>query len=192
MMRSSFNPRGLCAVAVAALALGLAACGDDDDETADTGTGTGTQQEQPAPPPEEPASETVTITETEFAIEPADVKVAKPGVVEFRVENAGGIPHALEIESEDLEEETEDIAPGESATLRVDLPAGTYELYCPIGNHEDQGMTGTLTVGGGGGATTDDSDDSGRKDDSGGAEAPSGDDSGGAEAPPSGDDGPGY
>ena len=179
----SMNSRTLCIVS-AAVALGLAACGDDDDdETAGTGTGTGTQAEQPQPAPDEPASETITITETEFALEPAEVAVKKAGVVEFEVVNAGEIPHALEIENEELEEETEQIAPGESATLTVELPAGTYELYCPIGDHEDQGMEGVLHVAGGSGSPEhdDESDDGGDK--SGGAEAPEGDDSGGAEAP---------
>ena len=164
------NAKRLCAVA-AALALGLAACGDDDDdEGAGTGTGTtGTQAEEPAPTG--PASETIALTETEFKIDPAKVDVKKPGVVEFQVENAGGVTHALEVESEDLEAETEDIAPGDSATLKVDLPAGTYELYCPIGDHEEQGMTGELTVGGGGASSE-------TGDDSGGAEAETEDSSG--------------
>ena len=177
----SMNSRSLC-IAAAALTLGLAACGDDDDETAGTGTGTGTQ-EQPTPPPEKPASETVTITETEFKLQPAEVAVKEEGVVEFKVVNAGEIPHALEIESEELEEETEEIAPGESARLTVELPAGTYELYCPIGDHEDQGMTGVLNVAGASASPEEDDggDDGGDK--SGGAEAPEGDDSGGAEAP---------
>ena len=185
------NAKSLCAVA-AAITLGLAACGDDDDEeTAGTTTGMGTQAEQA--PPDEPPTETVRLTETEFKIEPADVEVAEAGVVKFRVENAGAFPHALEVESEDLEEETEHISPGETATLAVDLPAGSYELYCPIGDHEDRGMVGTLTVGGASSAPSDDdapgSDDDapGSDDNSGGAQAPeSGDDSGGAEAPSSG------
>ena len=181
------SAKTLCAL-TAVLALGLAGCGDDDEETATTTTGAATQ-EQPSPP-EEPPSETVRITETEFAIAPADVNVPKAGVVEFKVENAGGVPHALEVESDELEEETDEIAPGERATLTIDLPTGTYELYCPIGDHEDRGMVATLTVGppdeprsGGGGSGGADAPEGG--DDSGGAEAPeSGDDSGGAEAPP--------
>jgi plastocyanin len=166
------NAKSLCAVA-AAIALGLGACGDDDDEeSAGTGAATGTQEEQPAPP-EGPVSQTVALTETEFKIDPAAVEVDEAGVVEFKVENAGSVTHALEVESEDLEEETEDIAPGESATLKVELERGTYELYCPIGDHEEQGMTGELTVGGGGGASGSGDDDSG------GAEAPSADDDAG-------------
>ena len=138
------NSKSLCAIA-AVIVLGLAACGDDDDdETA--GTGTGTQEEQPAPAGK--AAQTIPVSETEFKIDPSTVEVAEAGVVEFRVQNAGSVPHALEVEGEDLEEETEEIAPGDSATLKVELAEGTYELYCPVGDHEAQGMTGELIVGG--------------------------------------------
>jgi len=92
-----------------------------------------------------PADSTLDLTETEYAIKPARVEV-EPGVVEFRVSNKGGITHALEVESEALEEETEDIPAGTAAKLKVDLPAGTYELYCPIGDHEDRGMKAELVV----------------------------------------------
>ena len=184
------NAKSLCAV-TAALALGLAACGDDDDdEGGTTGTGATTTEEQPAPTGS--ASETVTLSETEFAIDPAEVSVDQAGVVEFKVQNDGATTHALEVEGADLEEETEDIAAGESATLKVDLPEGTYELYCPIGNHADQGMTAELTVGAGSASSGEDEssgedDSGGQENSSGGAEAPDDDDnSGGAEAPSSG------
>ena len=146
----------VCAL-LAALALGLAGCGEDSDEGSSTGTGT---QEEAAQPDAAP-SQTVELTETEFKIRPAGVKLDEPGVVAFRVQNDGKVVHALEVESDDLEEETEQIEPGGSATLTIDLPEGTYELYCPIGNHADQGMEGTLTVG----ASSASSDDGGGADD---------------------------
>ena len=138
---------GRLAALTAIAVLALAGCGEDNDESGSTGTGTtGTgTQEQPAPTG--PASETVELRETEFAIEPAEALVEKAGVVEFRVKNDGGVTHALEVESEELEEETEDIAAGESATLKVELEEGTYELYCPIGDHKDRGMEAELVVG---------------------------------------------
>lgn len=37
--------------------------------------------------------------------------------------------------------------PGESGSLTVDLQAGTYQIWCPVGNHRSQGMQTTLTVG---------------------------------------------
>ena len=154
------NGKSLCAVAAAGLALGLAACGEDDNEdSASTGTTT-TEEQQPAPTGA--AAETVNLTESEYKIDPADVSTKKDGVIEFKVQNDGSTTHALEVEGGDVEQETEDIAPGESATLRVELQKGVYELYCPIDGHKDKGMTAELSVAG----ATGSAEDSGGEDDS--------------------------
>lgn len=88
----------------------------------------------------------IEVNETEFSLEPDEITLDRPGVYVFRAENAGRTVHALEIEGNGIEEETEDIEPGESAELEVNLEPGTYELYCPVGNHEERGMVGTVTV----------------------------------------------
>lgn len=171
--------KSLFAMAAAALALGLglAACGDDDDEES-ASTGTGTQEEQTTPAPTGPADETLKLSETEYKITPADVSTKKSGVIEFLVKNEGSTTHALEVEGGDVEEETEDIAPGESAHLEVKLSKGVYELYCPISNHKDLGMTGELRVAG---AT-------GPAEDNGGEGESSGDDDSSSDDDSSGDD----
>jgi uncharacterized cupredoxin-like copper-binding protein len=38
------------------------------------------------------------------------------------------------------------LAPGERATLTVQLPPGTYKWYCPIGDHQRRGMVGRVRV----------------------------------------------
>jgi uncharacterized cupredoxin-like copper-binding protein len=124
---------------LAALALVLLpACGGEDatpDEAAQTGGGA-----------------VVDLALTDFAIEPAGIAV-DPGSYTFHVVNEGETVHALEVEGPSGEVETPELAPGESADLTVDLSeAGEYEVYCPVGDHRDQGMEGTITVGG---ATTD-------------------------------------
>jgi plastocyanin len=120
---------------LAALALVLAACGEEADEGAGTG-------------------ETIEIVETDFALDPADVTVDGPGTYTFRAVNEGETTHALEIEGQGIEEETEEFGPDESAELTVELTEpGEYEMYCPVGNHREMGMVGTVTVGGGGGGT---------------------------------------
>jgi plastocyanin len=124
-------------------ALLLAGCGSDDDEGGETSGG-----------------QSVELVATEFAFEPADISVDEAGETTFTVSNDGEFPHALEIEGNGIEEETEELGPGESGSVTVDLEPGEYELYCPVGDHRERGMVGTLVVGGGaegagGGTTTD-------------------------------------
>ena len=141
------------------VALLLVGCGSDDDTAADTSTTATT-------------GEAVEIVETDFALDPASVTVEAAGETTFRVVNDGATTHALEVDGGGIEEETEEIAPGESAELTVALDEGEYELYCPIGSHREQGMEGTLVVGAGAGAadtgetdTDDDRDGDGDPDD---------------------------
>ena len=89
----------------------------------------------------------ITATLSEWKIELSQMTIM-PGSTTLNVTNAGSIPHALEIEGEGAEWKTGLIQPGSTAALRVKLPAGTYELYCPVGNdsHKKLGMETHLTV----------------------------------------------
>jgi plastocyanin len=69
----------------------------------------------------------------------------KPGRVTIAFDNPSQVPHAVEVEGNGVEEESETITDG-STKLTVDLEAGEYRFYCPVGNHEQAGMVGTLTV----------------------------------------------
>jgi len=71
------------------------------------------------------------------------------GPVVFEVTNAGTIPHAFEVEGRGLEKSTPQMQPGASATLKLDLRAGRYEIYCPVGknSHKMLGMVNHLAVG---------------------------------------------
>ena len=122
--------------------LALAACGSSSSESGTTGQAA--------------AGQAIAIGETEYKLDPSSVQVDQAGTVTFRVTNNGTMDHALEVDGQGLEEETETIKPGESAELAVDLSKeGSYEIYCPIDGHRDSGMEGTLTVGAsmGGGST---------------------------------------
>jgi len=72
---------------------------------------------------------TIQVKETEFKLEPSEITLDKPGTYVFKAVNSGDTVHALEVEGEGIEEETEEIEPGQSADLEVNLKAGTYELY---------------------------------------------------------------
>jgi plastocyanin len=98
----------------------------------------------------EPHPVVVTATLSEWKVELSERRIA-PGVVTFTVMNAGSIPHALEVEGEGIEQETEVIQPGARATLTLTLKPGTYEVYCPVGedSHKKLGMDTRLRVEGG-------------------------------------------
>lgn len=100
---------------------------------------------------------TMQISEQEYSFTPSAVSVSKPGTYAFKATNNGSVAHALELEGNGLEAKTGEIRPGASATLQVTLKAGSYEIYCPVDGHKQQGMKGKVTVGrtvGSGGTTT--------------------------------------
>jgi uncharacterized cupredoxin-like copper-binding protein len=133
---------------LAPAALALAACGGNSSKPAASSTST-----TPAPA----AGQTISLSEKEFSITPKAIKVTKAGTYSFHVKNDGTIAHALEIEGNGVEQKTGHISPGSSATLTVTLPKdGSYEVYCPIDGHRQNGMEASLTVGAGaaGGMTT--------------------------------------
>jgi len=151
----------------------LAACGDDDERgTAEqSGGSTSTAGAETSTTPtttsgsEQPKGDpvaTIEVEETEYELNPANPGVESVGLVQFEVTNAGKIGHALEVEGPDGEVETEEIAPGDTATIEADLnKPGSYRWYCPIGDHADQGMDGQILVAGGGsgGESSEDEDD---------------------------------
>jgi plastocyanin len=99
--------------------------------------------------PSTPTDLTVKMIDYEF--EPRDVTVA-PGST-IRVTNEGEIAHNLKIErGPDPKDETQELAgtdsflPGDSETLKVDLPRGRYAMACTVPGHRELGMTGKLRV----------------------------------------------
>jgi plastocyanin len=151
----------LLPLAVVVTAMALAGCGGDDGTS---GASSG-------------ARATIEVHLSEFTLDPSRVSVDTPGTYTFKAVNDGQFVHALEVEGHGVEEETEDIQPGESAEFTVDLAeAGDYELYCPVDDHRAMGMDGSVDVGGtgaGAGATTTDemeneSGDTGESGDEGG------------------------
>jgi plastocyanin len=111
--------------------------------------------------------QTIQISEKEFSLDPATVNLSKTGTYEFEVTIDGQVTHALNIEESGggAEAESGDIGSGETKTVRFTFSAGgSYEMYCPVDGHKDQGMKGTIVVGSaaGGGSTTTDEDEMGQ------------------------------
>jgi hypothetical protein len=87
----------------------------------------------------------VEVKLTEFLIEmPTTVP---PGPVTFSVTNAGTMEHNFEVEGQGIEKKFDTpLKAGETRSLRVDLPAGTYIIYCPVDDHQKRGMQLELKV----------------------------------------------
>jgi uncharacterized cupredoxin-like copper-binding protein len=99
---------------------------------------------------------TVLIKETEFKLSPSSITLSKPGTYAFKAENEGSMQHSLEIEGKGVKSEEgeggeaeleQTLNPGESGVLAVTFQKpGTYEMYCPVDAHEQEGMKGEVVV----------------------------------------------
>jgi plastocyanin len=146
-MRFAARRTGLVlAAAVVALASG---CGDDDgDGAGPPPAASPTSRTAPASPPateEEAEPTTVTARLVDYQIELSETP-ASPGRYTFLVEHGGGAPHALAIEGPGVDESTDTLQSGQSEDLTVTLEPGTYQLWCPVGNHRGMGMELTVDV----------------------------------------------
>jgi uncharacterized cupredoxin-like copper-binding protein len=121
--------------------LGVTACAEPGG-----GLGGGDQEpreEAASPVPEDVSTTEVGLTEYEIAM-PTSLSA---GSQTFRVTNNGATEHNFEVEGQGIEQEFEtNLSPGETQTMQLNLEPGTYEVYCPVGNHRDQGMEMQLTV----------------------------------------------
>jgi plastocyanin len=119
--------------------VGLGACGGDDD---DEGAATEATTEEATGG----GGGATEVSMTEYAFDPSLLTGIEGGLIE--VTNDGEEPHNLTVEGQDLA--TSDLEPGASQQLRLGngtvLAAGNYDIICTIGDHAEQGMTGTLSV----------------------------------------------
>lgn len=71
---------------------------------------------------------------------------ATPGQVVVEMANPADIPHAIAIRG-GADGGGETVGSGGTSRFDVDLKAGTYELFCPVGAHAQAGMVARLIVG---------------------------------------------
>ena len=91
------------------------------------------------------APTSVQASETEFKIALPKSTLAA-GSYAFDVKNDGKIDHDFVVKGNGVDEKTPIIHPGGSATLKVDLKPGTYDVYCSVPGHKQAGMDLKLTV----------------------------------------------
>jgi uncharacterized cupredoxin-like copper-binding protein len=91
----------------------------------------------------------VHIALTEFSLG-FNERLVESGPIRLDIQNSGTILHAFAIEIPHGDGTavvaTPHLEPGEQYRLVVELPPGAYTVYCPVGDHREQGMRGTLVV----------------------------------------------
>ena len=127
--------------------LALAGCGDDNDDSGSA---------PPPPPPAQTSTAAASSGETQKLALSADAAgalkfdkkslSAKAGTVEIDMSNPSQLPHDIGVEGNGVDEEGPIVEKGGTSMVTVDLKPGTYEFYCSVGDHRQQGMKGTLTV----------------------------------------------
>jgi plastocyanin len=88
----------------------------------------------------------VSATLTEFHIALSTTTFAA-GPYTFAAVDKGQVSHGLAITGPGLANNvTPILSPGQSASSRVPLRRGTYDVFCPVGNHKSIGMDVKITV----------------------------------------------
>lgn len=92
----------------------------------------------------------VTLGMSEFKFDPAELDVPTGQTVTFNVSNTGQFPHNVTFVAPDGTESNlfaENLAAGQSATGTFTFnTAGEWRMYCPVGQHEENGMVGIVRV----------------------------------------------
>lgn len=95
------------------------------------------------------APQQVMITFSEFAFSPSNVTVTQGRPIQFVATNGGKYPHNISFKYDGKSSAVfaQPIRGGQSATADYTFnEAGTWEMYCPVGNHAAMGMVGKITV----------------------------------------------
>lgn len=87
----------------------------------------------------------VEIELADFKITPNEITV-RAGEIIFAFENTGRYTHDFRIEGNGIDEKAPKIGARRSREWSATLTPGTYRISCPISNHDQRGMEGTLVV----------------------------------------------
>ncbi len=101
----------------------------------------------------EPLQDTVQISLKDFRLDPDQV-TARAGTVTFVLKNEGRFTHDFRVEGPgpdlpdccEVDEKAPKVGRGRTREWQITLEPGSYRISCPISNHADRGMTGTLMV----------------------------------------------
>ncbi len=110
----------------------------------------------PAAPPTPPAGQAprqavvvragpVEIKFIEYELRPNRL-IVPPGEISFVLRNIGRFTHDFRVEGQGVDVRTPKFAPETTQRAQVTLKPGEYQISCPLSNHAERGMVGTLIV----------------------------------------------
>ncbi|HET6551288.1 MAG TPA: hypothetical protein VFG79_22670 [Solirubrobacter sp.] len=97
----------------------------------------------PTPAPVFPRRTAVDLLEWDVR---SSYPVLAAGRVTFNAKNLGEDDHNLSVRGGGRDYGGVDLAPGDTAALSLELPPGTYTLYCPLPDHEAAGMRTEIRI----------------------------------------------
>jgi outer membrane protein assembly factor BamB/plastocyanin/endonuclease YncB( thermonuclease family) len=86
---------------------------------------------------------TLTLDLRDLRFDPTELTIPANTEVVVKLTNVGSVPHNFSIDELNI---SVDLDPGETTTVTINAPAGTYEYYCDVPGHRISGMVGTLIV----------------------------------------------
>ena len=84
-----------------------------------------------------------TVTSFDIYFEPKEVTIPANTDVTFTLPNDGVSAHDFSIDELGIQVS---LPPGETETVVINAPPGSYEYYCNVPGHKEAGMVGTLVV----------------------------------------------
>lgn len=81
----------------------------------------------------------------DFELVPADLTISS-GEITFILSNVGRFTHDFRVEGEGVDDKSPRVGAGRDGEWSITLDPGKYIISCPISNHADRGMVGTLIV----------------------------------------------
>lgn len=131
---------GLLVVPVAGLAWAGATAGRQDATPGDSADASPEASPMASPT----AVEEIVVEAQDILYDITEITIPADTDVTITLVNKGVLEHDLVIEELDIA--TELLRAGETGSIVVNVPAGTYEYWCTVTGHKELGMRGTLTA----------------------------------------------
>lgn len=130
-------------------ALTLSSCDSSSMQTGTDTTGQETATEGTDQTMQDQQVQEIEVVAENMRYNPSQIRVRPGQNIRIVLVNRGSEEHNIEFELPDGERELEqNVQPGNRGTLEFTAPTqpGTYTVYCPVDDHQEQGMTGQLIV----------------------------------------------